>query len=1220
MKFTLSSSLLFLLFSLSILAPSVTALPPCGLEPIKRENLVACPPTTSPPVNCQVGSWGSWGSCVGDVCGEGTQTRTRPIIISPCCGGSACPSRTQSRSCTPSTTSTLPPIQKKALDLDCDVDCLWSSWSQWGSCSATCAGGTQLRSRIVTRLPQGSGSPCQPPSKQTRTCNTQVCDVNCEVGSWSSWSSCNPTCGNGSQSRGRSITQQRAGNGAICPPLLDLRSCSNGVCPVDCVIGGWTQWSSCSVSCGGGSRSRSRSNTPPVGTGAACPSSSQTANCNTHLCDVNCVQSSWSSFSQCSEPCGPGQKTRSRSITTQPVANGTPCGSSSETETCNLGPCATECEVSAWSGWGSCNADCGGGSQSRSRTVVDSHGFSCPSLSEQRSCNNHLCDIDCQVSAWSSYGGCSVSCGGGSQTRTRTVTTAQQADGAACPNLSENRACNTQVCDVDCVVGSWEPFSSCTVECGGGERTRTRGVVTQPVGNGASCPALSETNSCNNHVCPVNCEVSEWTASECTEPCGSGTITRTREVTVPHAGTGSECPSPLSETVDCNTQPCVTSCEVTTWSEWSDCSTPCGDGTSGRFREVTQEPENADPCPPLTSVVSCNLGVCPADCEVSEWTEWTDCSLSCGGGSRDRERSVTSPTAGTGAECPPLQDSETCNDFVCDVNCEQSVWSEWNSCSGTCDAGTQSRSRATLTPAGGDGTPCGPATEDQTCSLPPCEGEPEPQDCIVNDWGEWSPCDCDTAGSERSRTLTMAANGGEPCDPQTPLSELKECPVCPPVDCVPGEWSEWSSCDCSTVTPISRTRMIAPAQYGGQCVDDSTEETMDCPLDCPAPSPPPDAMPSSPPPPPVPESPSASPQSPAPSTPSPPPSPSHSPQPPVSSSPPSPSPLPSASPISEVPSATPEIPPSPSPSPHFPSPSSEVTPLSPAPSPSQSPSPQSPSEEPVDCVAGGWSFWSKCICGGSPDRTRSRTITPESNGGICDLHASETKPCQIDCEVVDCSLGPWSFWSACDCDGAAMKDRYRELTPAKNGGLSCESAELEQTEDCLSSCLEKIDCSLKPWGEWSECECGSNIITRTRVRVKALHGGAECSQGDATASLEHHDTCVPNCPVENPCLAVGLTADCEVIEDDDSSSPIVGSPDAVGATTSEPAGEPTHTYEDDVPAIIQDSGLVLPDRTTIKQTHVVFESSHVTVEGSIDMGKAAVGINENSHMSVDGIL
>lgn len=45
----------------------------------------------------------------------------------------------------------------------------WLPWAQWSMCSVSCGGGQQHRSRICS-LP-----PCSSVSRQSKTCNTQVC-------------------------------------------------------------------------------------------------------------------------------------------------------------------------------------------------------------------------------------------------------------------------------------------------------------------------------------------------------------------------------------------------------------------------------------------------------------------------------------------------------------------------------------------------------------------------------------------------------------------------------------------------------------------------------------------------------------------------------------------------------------------------------------------------------------------------------------------------------------------------------------------------------------------------------------------------------------------------------------------------------------------------------------------------------------------------------------
>merc|ERR1712241_478289 len=66
------------------------------------------------------------------------------------------------------------------------VNCEWSDWS-WGTCSVTCGGGTQSGSRTVSQEAANGGTDCTGETTATQPCNTESCQdpVNCE---WSAWS------------------------------------------------------------------------------------------------------------------------------------------------------------------------------------------------------------------------------------------------------------------------------------------------------------------------------------------------------------------------------------------------------------------------------------------------------------------------------------------------------------------------------------------------------------------------------------------------------------------------------------------------------------------------------------------------------------------------------------------------------------------------------------------------------------------------------------------------------------------------------------------------------------------------------------------------------------------------------------------------------------------------------------------------------------------------
>ena len=101
-------------------------------------------------------------------------------------------------------------------------DCTVSTWSSWSSCSRTCGSGVKTRTRTRTSYESCGGS-CYYHFKETTTCNSHCCAVNC-LYSWGSWSSCSG-CGMSSHSRSPTIHRYSRCNGNSCPSK-QTRSCN----------------------------------------------------------------------------------------------------------------------------------------------------------------------------------------------------------------------------------------------------------------------------------------------------------------------------------------------------------------------------------------------------------------------------------------------------------------------------------------------------------------------------------------------------------------------------------------------------------------------------------------------------------------------------------------------------------------------------------------------------------------------------------------------------------------------------------------------------------------------------------------------------------------------------------------------------------------------------------------------------------------------------------
>ncbi|VDD90570.1 unnamed protein product, partial [Enterobius vermicularis] len=187
----------------------------------------------------------------------------------------------------------------------------------------------------------------------------------------------------------------------------------------------------------------------------------------------------------------------------------------------------------------------------------------------------------------------------------------------------------------------------------------------------------------------------------------------------------------------------------------------------------------------LTCVIPCTT----CEGQWGEWGPWSDCTFQYGVWGRTRERSCR------GANCEGARDEAIRCDPPTTTTLPPPVWGEWSAwtiCSASCGGGTQTRTRLCIRVAGQTLSCSGPSSETRNCNPQPC--------CNWGQWGPWSSCSvtCGNGVSIRSRECSCSQGcQGESIQEQTctnaPCQESCNtgcsscCSISICASCVPGQ-------------------------------------------------------------------------------------------------------------------------------------------------------------------------------------------------------------------------------------------------------------------------------------------------------------------------------------------------------------------------------------------------------------------------------------------------